>query len=249
MSNPLPFQQTTTAPTKQINTRRNTTDQPTCSKTLDKPETSSTPSIYSRKEAPKPSNQERSEDWIKRKDQPRNNRGPFTSPIKNNDKETDMNLSIILDADDFECCNKDEGKPVHTNVDDQLQLLSKESNLTPEQGINIEKLKTLEPTRKSKRLPFAKQTEKFGGIPYQTNNNKKKNVNNCNLLQEKTTTTMDQSEKKNDRTLRENNEEIRTIRYNELNKQTFTGPSRRGDVTCYHHDLYRRFNTYRNIRI
>ena len=139
-----------------------------------------------------------------------------------------MNLSIISDDDDFECYNKAEGNPVHTNIDDELQLLPKESNLTPEQGINIEKPKTLEPTRKSKRLPFAKQTETLGGIPYQTNNNKKKNVNNRNILQEKTATTMDQSEKKNDRTLRENNEEIRTIRYNELNKQTFTGPSRRG---------------------
>ena len=143
VSNPLPFQQTTTAPTKRINTRQNTTDQPTCSKTLDKPETSGTPCIYSRKEAPKPSNQERSEDWIKRKDQPRNNRGQFTSPTKNNVKETDMNLSIISDDDDFECYNKAEAKPVHTNIDDELQFLPKESNLTPEQGINIEKPKTL----------------------------------------------------------------------------------------------------------
>ena len=100
--------------------------------------------------------------------------------------------------------------------------------MTPEQGMNIEKPKTLEPTRKSKRLPFAKQTEKLGGIPYQTNNTKKKTVNNCNILQEKTTTTTDQSEKKNDRTIRENNEETRTILYNGLNKQTFTGPFRRG---------------------
>ena len=161
-----------------------------------------------------------------------------------------MNLSIISDDDDFECYNKAEGKPVHTNIDDELQLLPKESNLTPEQGFNIEKPKTLESTRKSKRLPSAKQTEKQGGIPYQTNNNKKKTVKNCNILQERTTTTTDQSEKKNDRTIRESNEEIRTIRYNGLNKQTFTGPFRRGggNVTCYHHDLYPRFSTYRNIR-
>ena len=85
-----------------------------------------------------------------------------------------MNLSIISDDDDFECYNKSEGKPVHTNIDDELQLLPKENNLTPEQGTNIEKPKTLEPKRKSKRLPFAKQTKKLGGIPYQTNNNKKK---------------------------------------------------------------------------
>ena len=150
ISNPLPFQQTTTAPTKQINTRQNTADQSTCSKTLDKLETNGIPCIYSRTEAPKPSNQERSEDWIKRKDQPRNNRGQFTPPTKNNDNETDMNLTIISDDDDFECYNKAEGKPVHTNIDDELQLLPKESNLTPERGTNIEKPKTLEPTRNPK---------------------------------------------------------------------------------------------------
>ena len=115
-----------------------------------------------------------------------------------------------------------------TQTDDELHLLPKENNLTPEQGTNIEKRKTLEPTRKSKRLPFAKQTEKLGGVPYQTNNNKKKTVNNRNVLQEKTTTTTDQSEKKNDRTIRESNEEIRAIRHNGLKKQTFTGPLRRG---------------------
>ena len=128
ISNPLPFQQTTTVPIKRINTRQNTADQPTCSKTLNKPETNGTPCIYSRKEAPKPSNQERSEDWIKRKDQPRNNRGQFTSPTKNTDKETDMNLSIISDDhDDSLCYNKSEGKPVHTNIDDELQLLPKKT--------------------------------------------------------------------------------------------------------------------------
>ena len=133
-----------------------------------------------------------------------------------------MNLSIISDDDDFECYNKSERKPVHTNIDDELQLLSKENNLTPEQGINIEKPKTLEPRRKSKRLPFARQTEKLGGVPYQTNNIKKRTVNNRNVLQEKTITT-DQSEKENDRIIRENNEEIRTIRHNGMNKQPFTG--------------------------
>ena len=46
------------------------------------------------------------------------------------------------------------------------------------------------------------------------------------------TTTTEQSEKKNDRTIRENNEEFRLIRYNGLNKQTSTGPFRRGGVEC-----------------
>ena len=80
-----------------------------------------------------------------------------------------MNLSLISDDDDddddFECYNKSEGKPVHTNIDDELQLLPKENSLNPEQGTNIEKPKTLEPVRKSKSLPFARQTEKLGGLP------------------------------------------------------------------------------------
>ena len=113
-------------------------------------------------------------------------------------------------------------------MDDELQLLPKENNRTPEQGIYIEKPKTPEPVRKSKRLPFAKQTKKLGGVPYQTNNNKKKNNNNRNLLQEKTTTTMDRNEEENYRTIRKDDEEIRLIRPNEDNKQTSTGPLRRG---------------------
>ena len=74
-SNPLPFQQTTTTPAKKINTRRNTVDQPTCSKTLDKATTSGAPCIYSRKETPKNiANFERSEDWSKRKKYPETTR-------------------------------------------------------------------------------------------------------------------------------------------------------------------------------
>ena len=161
-----------------------------------------------------------------------------------------MKLSIISDDDDFECYNKSEGKPVHTNIDDELQLLPKENNLTLEQGTNIEKPKTLEPIRKSKRLPFARQTEKLGGVPYQTNNNKKKTVNTRNVLQEKATTTTDQSEKENDRTIQENNEEIRTIRHTGWTEQTnsYRATPEGGNVTCLHHDLYHRFSTYYNIR-
>ena len=84
-----------------------------------------------------------------------------------------MNLCIISDEDDFDCYNRSDGKPVYTNIDDELQLLPKENNLTPEQGINIGKPKTPEPIRKFKRLPFAKQTEKLSRVPYQTNNKKK----------------------------------------------------------------------------
>ena len=211
---------------------------------MDEPKYSGTPCIYSSKKAPKPSNQERSEDWIRRKDQPRNNKGQCTSPSKSADKEVDMNLSIIPDEDDFDCYNRSEGKPVHTNIDDELQLLRKENNLIPEQGPNIEKSKTPEPIGKSKRLPFAKQTKKLSGIPCQTNNNKEKNTKNRNLIQEKTITTTDRSEKENNRTIRENDEEIRSKRPNGENKQTYTEPFRRGgNVTCRHHDIYRRFSS------
>ena len=50
-----------------------------------------TPSIYSRKEAPNPINHERSEDWLMKRDQPRNNKGQLTFSNKNLDKETDLN--------------------------------------------------------------------------------------------------------------------------------------------------------------
>ena len=53
ISNPLPFQQTATTPAKRINTRQNTADQPTCSKTLDIANNGGAHCIYSRKEAPK----------------------------------------------------------------------------------------------------------------------------------------------------------------------------------------------------
>ena len=92
ISNPFPFQQSATAPTKRINTRNNNTDQPTCSKTLDATNNGGAPCIYSRKETTKPINYERSEDWLKRRDQRRNNKGQFTSPNKN--AGTDLNLSI-----------------------------------------------------------------------------------------------------------------------------------------------------------
>ena len=88
----------------------------------------------------------------------------------------ELDLSIVSDGD-FRCYNTSEGKPVLTNLDDELQLLPKQTNLNPETGI-----KTKEPiyeqhltVRKSKRIPYAKQTGKLGGIPYYTNNNKKEN--------------------------------------------------------------------------
>ena len=94
ISNPLPFQQTITAPTKRITTRQN--EQPSCSKTLYTTTAGGNPCIYTRKKTPRPINHERSQDWLKRKEQPRNNKGQFTSPNNSlEEKEMDLNLSIV----------------------------------------------------------------------------------------------------------------------------------------------------------
>ena len=52
----------------------------------------------------------------------------------------DLNLSIVSD-EEFDCYNKSDGKPVQTNIDDELQLLPKDNKLTPGQGILKEKIK------------------------------------------------------------------------------------------------------------
>ena len=70
-------------------------------------------------------------------EQPRNERGQFTSPDKSAGKPIDLDLSFVLD-DDIQCYNTAEGEPVHTNVDDELQLQPKETTRTPETGIKIE---------------------------------------------------------------------------------------------------------------
>ena len=105
-----------------------------------------------------------------------------------------------MSGEEFDCYNKSEGKPVHTNIDGELQLLPKDNKLTPGQGIYKGKNKTTEPktpVRRSNRLPFAKQTKKLGDVPYQTNNSKKKQTANGNLLQEKTATTTKETEDEN----------------------------------------------------
>ena len=214
ISNPIPFQATTT-PTKRINTRLTTTaEKPTCSKTMENT------CLYRRKEAPKPENTENSADWLKRKEQPRNERGQFTSPDKSAGKPMDLYLSIVSD-DEFQCYNTSEGKPVHANIDDELQLLPKETNLTPETGIKTNPLIN-EPqltVRKSKRIPNARQTEKLGGIPYSTNNNKRK-INNY-MLQENQASqpSQQQTEERSNREIRTINREIRkTAEYQNFNR-------------------------------
>ena len=148
ISNPIPSQATTTL-TKRINTRLTATaEKPTSSNTVENA------CIYRRKEAPKPENTESSADWLKRKDQPRNERGQFTSPDKSVGKPMDLDLSMVSD-DEFQCYNTSEGKPVHANIDDELQLLLKETNLTPETGIKTNPLNNEPQTvRKSKKYPM-----------------------------------------------------------------------------------------------
>ena len=208
ISNPLPFQNNTT-PTKRINIRQTTTEQPSCSKSTE-PQTTC---VYRRKLPPKPNNHENSEDWIRRKDQPRNEKGQFTSPQKNTGNMTDLDLSIVSD-DEFNCYNNSEGIPIGVNVDDELQIHPKKTRLSPEAGINHGHIITKQttPVRRSRRLPFAKRTEKLGGIPYQTNNNRKRIKHNHKLLQERRTTPPQNSEGEEDRNIQTKEEVNRIIR-------------------------------------
>ena len=119
------------------------------------------PCIYARKETPQPIHHERSENWLKRKDQRRNNKGQFTSPSKTAEKEMDVNLSFVSD-EEFDCLTKSEGQPVHTNIDNELQLLPKENKLPPTKVYIKEK--TIEPSisvRKSNRPPFANKPKNY----------------------------------------------------------------------------------------
>ena len=131
---------------------------------------SSTTCIHRRKEPPKPNNHGNSEDWLRRKEQPRNEKGQFTSPHKNTGNQTDLNLSIVSD-DEFNCYNNSDGQPIHTNVEYELQIHSKETRLTPDTDIYHDhittKLKT--PSRRSRRLPFAKTNQKIRRYPISNN--------------------------------------------------------------------------------
>ena len=254
ISNPIPYQATAT-PTKRISTRLTTTaDKPSCSKMTENI------CAYRRKETPKPENTENSADWLRRKEQPRNERGQFTSPDKSTGKPMKLDLSMVSD-DEFQCYNTSEGKPVHANVDDELQLLPKVTNLTPETGIKTISLPN-EPhqsVRKSKRIPNAKQTEKLGGIPYFTNNNKKK-INKNYVLQENQTNkpNQQQNEERNNREIRTINREIwKTLEHKNFNRifrdhQPKKPPEtesnrRRGNVECRGQTISHRLNYLRQI--
>ena len=92
ISNPIPVQNTAT-PTKRMNTRQST-EQPSCSKTT---EAETTTCSYRKKEPPRPENVENSSDWLKRKEQPRNQRGQFTSPENSAGKPMELDLSMVSD--------------------------------------------------------------------------------------------------------------------------------------------------------
>ena len=72
----------------------------------------------------------------------------------------ELDLSIVSD-EEFQCYNKSDGKPIHTNLDDELQLLPKETNLTPETGEPIrEKIKKntiCQKNRKTRRYTLPNQ--------------------------------------------------------------------------------------------
>ena len=141
-----------------------------------------------------------------------------------------------MSDEEFDCCKKSEGKPVQTNIDDELHLLPKDNKLTPGQGTYKGRNKTTEPqtsVRRSNRLPFAKQTEKLGGVPYQTNNNRKKQTVNGNVLQEKTATTTRETEDENHRSVWQETKKIRTIRHYNNDRRFPHGQTRRGGNMTY----------------
>ena len=149
------------------------------------------------------------------------NKGQFTYPNKNTG--TDLNLSIISD-DEFDCYNKSERKPILTKIDDELQLLPKENNLTPGQGRFFLK-KTMEPTesvRRSNRLPFAKKS-KNSAENHTIQRIPRKKFNSDHLLQETTAETMERNEEETNRSIRKDEDEIRLIRHHKMTQQTLAG--------------------------
>ena len=138
----------------------------------------------------------------------------------------DLDSSMVSDDDDFQCYNTTEGKPVHFNVEDELQLLPKETNLTPESGIKTNLLsdEPRQTVRKSKRKLNAKQTKKFFILykTYYTKNSEKKANNNC-ILQESQTSQPNQphNEEGTNREIRTINREIRTTSENQNSNRLF----------------------------
>ena len=68
------------------------------------------------------------------------------------------------------------GKPVHTNIEDELYLPTKETNLTPETGIDTEQSpeELHHVVRKSKSVPYERTAF--------WNNKKKQKTSRCTVL-------------------------------------------------------------------
>ena len=119
--------------------------------------------------------------WLKIKGQPRNEKGQFTSRGKSADKTIEMHLSMISN---FNCYINSDAKLVHTITGVEIQIDPKETNLARKTGIISEQIhyELTSSVRKSKRIPFAKQTGKMGRVPQYTRK-KTELVTNRNLLQ------------------------------------------------------------------
>ena len=87
---------------------------------------------------------------------------------------------MVSEEEDSNCYNNSDGKPVHTNIEVELQLLPLKTNVILETCINPEHLinephpvRMSQSVTKSKRLPHEKQ--KLGSLLYQSINNRKNN--------------------------------------------------------------------------
>ena len=120
-------------------------------------------------------------------------------------------------------------------------MYPKETRLTPETGINHGHITTKPktPIRRSRRLLFAKQTEKLGGILYQTNNNRKRIKSNHDLLLENRTRPQENSEEEESSNIRTNAEtKLEIHRIIRSQHQTTPKPQTHmewGNVTCEGH--------------
>ena len=168
----------------------------------------------------------------------------------------DLDLRMVLD-DGFLFYNTSEGNSVHTNIDDELQLLSNETTPTTETCIKTEKNTPYEPhqaLRRSQRLLFAKQIEKLGGVPYYIENYSKKISNHC-VLQVLQESQNSQPETNNDEEttncniraiLKEQHTNCEIRNYYPKQPRT-TDLFRRRDVTC-RGQRWDKETTNRNIR-
>ena len=91
------------------------------------------------------------------------------------EKKTIVKDLSIASEGEFNYYNNSDGKQVHTNIEDELQLHArKDINLKSDSGTNsgIIESEPKQPDRQSKRLPYVKEIENLDVVPYHTGNNK-----------------------------------------------------------------------------